>query len=186
MTRLRYQAVGWAAEQRLIVVRQSVTRKTASGKTLSLFADDPDIHGWRYGSFVATLDLLMVEVWRLYRSRADCENRTKELKAYFVLDAFNMCDFWSTEAALGSAMLAYNPRTCSVRRSSSVFSIRSPRSTVWSWLSAAHGTRMPARTTDAVRAPPRTRQVCRPLGQCLGPARHSWAAKWLMDNLGLH
>lgn len=108
LTELRYRAAGWEAERRLIVVRQSVKRKTAPGKTLSLFADDPDIQGWRYGAFVTTLDLPMVEVWRTYRGRADCENRIKELKADFGLDAFNMRDFWATEAALGFAMLAYN------------------------------------------------------------------------------
>lgn len=108
LTELRYRAAGWKAERRLIVVRQSVKRKTAPGKTLSLFADDPDIQGWRYGAFVTTLDLPMVEVWRLYRGRADCENRIKELKADFGLDAFNLRDFWATEAALGFAMLAYN------------------------------------------------------------------------------
>jgi hypothetical protein len=105
---LRYQAQGWSAPRRIIVVRQSIKRKVAPGKSLSLFADDPDIQGWRYGAFVTTLELPMVEVWRLYRGRADCENRIKELKADFGLDAFNMRDFWATEAALGFAMLAYN------------------------------------------------------------------------------
>lgn len=108
LTELRYQAAGWKAQRRLIVVRQSVKRKSAPGKTLSLFADDPDIQGWRYGAFMSSLDLPMVEVWQTYRGRADCENRIKELKADFGLDAFNMRDFWATEAALGFAMLAYN------------------------------------------------------------------------------
>ena len=108
LTEFRHQAGGWTAPRRLIVVRQSVKRREAPGKTLSLFADDPDIQGWRYGAFVTTLDLPMVEVWRLYRGRADCENRIKELKADFGLDAFNLRDFWATEAALGFAMLAYN------------------------------------------------------------------------------
>lgn len=108
LTELLYRAVGWEHERRLIVVRQSVKRKTAPGKTLSLFADDPDIQGWRYSALVTSLDSPMVEVWRAYRGRADCENRIKELKADFGLDAFNMRDFWATEAALGFAMLAYN------------------------------------------------------------------------------
>jgi hypothetical protein len=108
LTEFHYQASGWTTARRLVVVRQSVKRKTAPGKTLSLFADDPDIQGWRYGAFVTTLDLPMTEVWRIYRGRADCENRIKELKADFGLDAFNMRDFWATEAALGFAMLAYN------------------------------------------------------------------------------
>jgi Transposase DDE domain group 1 len=108
LTELRYCAAGWSAPRRLIVVRQSVKRKEAPGKSLSLFANDPDIQGWRYGAFVTTLELPMVEVWRTYRGRADCENRIKELKADFGLDAFNLRDFWATEAALGFAMLAYN------------------------------------------------------------------------------
>lgn len=108
LTELRSCAAGWKAPRRLIVVRQSVRRKTAPGKSLSLFADDPDIRGWRYGSFATTLDLPAAEVWRLYRGRADCENRIKELKADFGLDAFNMRDFWALVAARPEAMLAYN------------------------------------------------------------------------------
>ena len=34
--------------------------------------------------------------------------RNKELKADFGLEAFNLRDFWATEAALGFTMLAYN------------------------------------------------------------------------------
>jgi hypothetical protein len=105
-----YQSTGWWALEaglELTELRQSVKRKDAPGKTLSLFADDPDILGCRYGAFVTTLDLPRVEVWRLYRGRADCENRIKELKEDFGLDAFNLRDFWATEATLGFAMLAY-------------------------------------------------------------------------------
>lgn len=130
LAELRYRACGWAAKRRLILVRQSVKRKTAPGKTLSLFADDPNIQSWRHGAFVTALDLPMAEVWRTYRGRADCDqpagrrtaagwsrearsgeaaqNRIKELKSDFGLDAFNMRDFWATEADLGFAMLAYN------------------------------------------------------------------------------
>ena len=108
LTEIEYRADGWSRARRIVVVRQSVRRKEALGKSLSLFADDPDTQGWRYGAFVTTLDLPPVEVWRSYRGRADCENRIKELKADFGLDAFNMRDFFATEAALGFAMLAYN------------------------------------------------------------------------------
>jgi hypothetical protein len=101
-----YQAHGWTAVRRIIVVRQST--KDAPGKALKLFADDPAVQGWRYGAYATTLSLPAIEVWRLYRGRADAENRIKELKADFGLDAFNMGDFWATEAALAVAMLAYN------------------------------------------------------------------------------
>ena len=108
LAEIMYQAQGWTMPRRIVVVRQSIKRKTAPGKTLSLFADDPDLSGWRYGAMVTTLTLPSVEVWRSYRGRADCENRIKELKADFGLDSFALNDFWATEAALGFAMLAYN------------------------------------------------------------------------------
>jgi hypothetical protein len=79
-----------------------------AGKTMSLFADDPDLQGWRYGAMLTDLSLPALEVWRLYRGRADCENRIKELKADFGLDSFVLRDFWATEAALGVTMLSYN------------------------------------------------------------------------------
>jgi hypothetical protein len=78
------------------------------GKASKLFADDPDIPGLRYGAMVTSLELPALRVWRLYRGRADCGNRIKELKADCGLDSFNMAQFWATEAALVLAMLAYN------------------------------------------------------------------------------
>ncbi len=108
LAEIEYQAQGWSKPRRIVLVRQSIQRKSAPGKTLSLFADDPDISGWRYGGMVTTLSLPALEVWRSYRGRADCENRIKELKADFGLDSFSLNDFYATEAALGFAMLAYN------------------------------------------------------------------------------
>lgn len=108
VSELRYQPHGWEGAQRMVVVRQHVRRVAAPGKTPSLFADDPDLQGWRYGAMLTDLTLPAVEVWRLYRGRADCENRIKELKADFGLDSFVLKDFWATEAALSVAMLTYN------------------------------------------------------------------------------
>ncbi len=108
LAELTYQANSWDTARRIVVVRQSIKRKNAPGKTLSLFADDPDIQGWRYGAMVTSLSLPPVEIWRSYRGRADCENRIKELKNDFGLDSFNLNSFYATEAALGFAMLAYN------------------------------------------------------------------------------
>lgn len=113
VSELRYTPHAWGDDlgpQRLVVVRQHMRRKEGGvpGKTLSLFADDPDLQGWRYGAILTDLSLPAVEAWRLYRGRADCENRIKELKADFGLDSFVLRDFWATEAALGVTMLAYN------------------------------------------------------------------------------
>lgn len=110
VSELRYQPHGWEEPQRLVVIRQHMQRKAGGvpGKTLSLFADDPDLQGWRYGVMLTDMSLPAIEVWNLYRGRADCENRIKELKADFGLDSFVLRDFWATEAALGVSMLAYN------------------------------------------------------------------------------
>lgn len=105
---IEYQAIGWRKARRIVVIRQSTENREAPGKSLSLFPDDPAAKGWRYGAFVTDLALPAVDVWRTYRGRADAENRIKELKADFGLDAFNMQKFWATEAALSFAMLAYN------------------------------------------------------------------------------
>lgn len=106
---ISYQPHGWSQAVRFVVVRQHIGRKQgAVGKTLALFADDPDLQGWRYGAMVTDLTLPALEVWRLYRGRADCENRIKELKADFGMDSFVLRDFWATEAALSMEMLAYN------------------------------------------------------------------------------
>ena len=107
VSELIYQPHGWEAPQRLVVVRQHIKRKNGAvaGKTLSLFADDPDLQSWRYGAMLTDLSIPALEVWRLYRGRADCENRIKELKADFGLGSFVLRDFWATEAALGVTML---------------------------------------------------------------------------------
>lgn len=58
---------------------------------------------------MTTHALPIKEDWRAYRARADCENRIKELKASFALDAFKMRDFRAVEATLSFAMPADNP-----------------------------------------------------------------------------
>jgi len=53
---ISYQAQGWTPPRRVVVVRQSIkVRAQAPGKTLRLFADDPEIQGWRYGTMVTSL-----------------------------------------------------------------------------------------------------------------------------------
>jgi hypothetical protein len=62
MGELNFQAQGWSAPRRIVVVRQhTVQRKNTAGKTMSLFADDPDLQGWRYGAMATTLNCLR---WR--------------------------------------------------------------------------------------------------------------------------
>lgn len=104
-----YQAPSWSTTRRVIGIRQHIIkRETAKGKTLSLFADDPYVGQYRFAALVSDLDLPAQEIWRIYRGRADCENRIKELKYDFAADSFCLNDFWATEACLNIAMLAYN------------------------------------------------------------------------------
>lgn len=104
-----YQAPSWEKPRRVVAIRQQIDeRSDAKGKPLSLFADDPVFAQYRYSAIVTDMDLPAAELWRLYRGRADCENRIKELKYDFGGDSFNLRDFWATEAALLTVMLAYN------------------------------------------------------------------------------
>ena len=104
-----YQAQNWNSPRRMVIVRQRLTeRPNAVGKTLNIFEGTQDYYRYRYTAYVTNLRLPAGEVWRLYRLRADSENRIKELKEDFGLESFNLKEFYATEAALTTAMLAYN------------------------------------------------------------------------------
>lgn len=90
--------------RRYIVVRKEVEKRPeATGKLL--FEDLP---GYRYSCYVTNLDLPLDTVWNVYNTRADCENRIKELKQDFGLENFCLKDFWATEASFRFIMVAYN------------------------------------------------------------------------------
>lgn len=75
--------------RRYIIVRKKIKdRPKASGKIL--FEDLP---GYRYSCYVTNLDLPLDQIWNIYNTRADCENRIKELKQDFGLDNFCLQDF---------------------------------------------------------------------------------------------
>jgi hypothetical protein len=106
---VQYQAPSWPHPRRVIGIRQHIAKRDKpKGKTLSLFADDPEVGQYRFGALVTDLALPTQEIWRTYRGRADCENRIKELKYDFAADSFCLNDFWATEASLTMVMLAYN------------------------------------------------------------------------------
>lgn len=104
-----YQSPQWKHPRRIVVVRQKKElREKAVGKTLRLFEDMYPYYQYRYTAYVTNMNLSAVEVWRLYRQRADSENRIKEIKEDFGFDSFNLNKFWGTEAALTVALFAYN------------------------------------------------------------------------------
>ena len=109
LARFAYQPEAWSAPRWVVGIRQHIEqREMPKGKTLNFFADGPIIDKWRFSSRVTHLDLPAVQVWRLYRGRADCQNRIKELKYDFAADSFVMKDFWATEAAIKTVMLGFN------------------------------------------------------------------------------
>jgi hypothetical protein len=90
--------------RRYIIVKKRIEdRPNCSGKLL--FEDEP---GYRYSCYVTNLDLPLDQIWNIYNTRADCENRIKELKQDFGLESFCMKDFWATEASFRFIMVAYN------------------------------------------------------------------------------
>jgi hypothetical protein len=90
--------------RRYIVVRKEIDKRPKAGGKL-LFEDLP---GYRYSCYVTNLDLPLDVIWNMYNTRADCENRIKELKQDFGLENFCLKDFWATEASFRFIMVAYN------------------------------------------------------------------------------
>jgi len=104
-----YQSPEWEKPRRIVVVRQKVQeRPKAVGKTLSIFEGTDYHYVYRYSAYITNLKLPATEVWRLYRGRADSENRIKELRQDFGLNSFSLKEFYATETALTVAMTAYN------------------------------------------------------------------------------
>ena len=104
-----YQADNWTKPRRIVIVRQKIQqRPQATGRTLSLFAEDEIHRNYRYSAYFTNVEYGAVEVWRNYRARGDAENRIKELKNDFGFDSFNLKEFYPTEAALTFVMIAYN------------------------------------------------------------------------------
>jgi len=98
-----YQAMPWHKSRRMVVVRQRIQdHPNAGGKYLF------EMETYRHQTWVTNLSLSPDEVWRLYRQRADCENRIEELKYDFGLEGFCSNQFYATEAAFKSVMIAYN------------------------------------------------------------------------------
>ena len=104
-----YQSDTWKEPRRLIVVRQHIPKRPkATGKQLSLFKDDFNYRDYRYSCYITDMDFSAKVIWDMYKGRADCENRIKELKEDFGFSNFNTQDFAATEAALNFIAIAYN------------------------------------------------------------------------------
>lgn len=104
-----YQSDLWEKSRRLIVVRQQIQKRPkATGKQLKLFKEDGIYENHRYSCYITNLDFSARMIWDMYKGRAECENRIKELKYDFGFDNFNTQNFAATEAALNFVIIAYN------------------------------------------------------------------------------
>jgi len=109
---VEYQSPLWDKSRRLVLVRQDIDyRPKATGKQLKLPFNEQDFsyyRHYRYSAYVTNLTLPAAEVWRVYRHRAEAENRIKELDYDFGLNSFNLNEFYATESVLNFVMIAYN------------------------------------------------------------------------------
>jgi Transposase DDE domain group 1 len=98
-----YQAHGWSAPRRLVVVRELLReRPEARGRKLL------EVPGYTFHVLVTTLELSPVQTWQFYNSRAESENRLKELKEDFGADGFCLQSFYGTEAAFRLICFLFN------------------------------------------------------------------------------
>lgn len=73
LNEMQFSQIG-GKKRRYIIVKKRVEDRPKSGGKL-LFEDLP---GYRYSCYVTNLDLPLDQIWNIYNSRADCENRIKE------------------------------------------------------------------------------------------------------------
>ena len=98
-----YQAYGWQAPRRLVVVRETLReRPEAHGRKLL------EVPGYTFHVLVTTLSHDPVQTWRFYNSRAESENRIKELKEDFGAGGFCLQSFDGTEAAFRLICFLFN------------------------------------------------------------------------------
>jgi hypothetical protein len=100
---MRFSHENGKSRRYIIVNKQVDIRPKPGGKML--FEDMP---GYRFSCHVTNLDLPLDQIWNIYNTRADCENRIKELKEDFGLGSFCLQDFGATEASFRFIMVAYN------------------------------------------------------------------------------
>ena len=67
-----------------------------------------EVPGYTFHAVVTTLEVPAADVWRFYNSRAESENRIKELKEDFGADGFCLQSFYGTEAVFRLICCLYN------------------------------------------------------------------------------
>ncbi len=105
-----HQSKDWEGGRRYIVVRQEIERRPkATGKQLRLFENEPYFKEYRHSLYVTNDEIASPhEVWNYYKPRANDENVIKNMKDGFGLSAYNLRNFWATEAVLMTICLIFH------------------------------------------------------------------------------
>ena len=92
----------WTKARRYVVVRQEIhQRPKSTGKQLYLLKEFEETRSYRYSLMITNdEETEPVEIWREYRPRAKDENVIKDMKEGYGMAAFNMKNFWATEAVM--------------------------------------------------------------------------------------
>ena len=98
-----FQPDSYDKKRRYIIVRKRVENYPNSGGKV-LF----DVPIYRYNAYVTNITLPVDQIYNIYNTRADAENRIKELKYDFGADNFCLKEFYATEASFRFIMMAYN------------------------------------------------------------------------------
>jgi hypothetical protein len=103
---ISYQSSGWKEGRRMVLA--GLPRKEKPGAEGWLFEEYQLLERYDFHAFVTNATYSMVEVHRRYNQRGDSENRIKELKYDYAIDAFAMHSFAATDAAFRFVLIAYN------------------------------------------------------------------------------
>ncbi len=100
----------WNKDRRYIVIRQEIKKRPkASGKQLNIFSLLGEEPSYRHQLLITnnTKDDPYA-IWNYYKPRANDENIIENLKDGFGFDAFNLDNFWATEAVLITICLIFH------------------------------------------------------------------------------
>ena len=98
----------WSKDRKYIVIRQEIKKRPkASGKQLNIFSILGEEPSYRHQLLITNnTEDDPYTIWNYYKPRANDENIIENLKDGF--DAFNLDNFWATEAGLMTICLIFH------------------------------------------------------------------------------
>ncbi len=99
----RYKPHGWKEEQRFVVIRLPISRKSDSLESTLLTVDR-----YEYHVHVTNLELDPANIWYFYKNRAATEINIKELKQDFFMGKIPTRNFAANQAHLNLLLLDYD------------------------------------------------------------------------------